>query len=350
MTASARATQAEIRSARTDNPEMGARELASQLGISEAELVAAACGATVRWIRPDIPTLLEGLAPVGNILSVASNPGATHRNAVSLDKVAVAKHSARLISDAFGLRIFPSVWVHAFAVQEREGSDMRRSLQFFDAHGDAVCKLYEQPSSDRAAFGRLEEALMAADQTPGIAVAARAPRKAGRPAAVPVSELRARWSAMKGVHQLSGILSSLSIGRRQALQAIGRDYAWPLERKTLLSMIRTVADKQIPIKCFVSNEGCVQSYTGLLQNAETSGEWLDLTAPAFGLHLALDRVHDIWAVRKPNIAGHATSLEAYDEDGELIVVFYGERTADAQERDEWRTLIENMQAAPDAVH
>lgn len=54
----------EIRRAREDNPKMRERDLAAQLGISEAELVAAHCGHGAVRIEPRVSDLLTGLDAV----------------------------------------------------------------------------------------------------------------------------------------------------------------------------------------------------------------------------------------------------------------------------------------------
>ncbi|MBL4725347.1 MAG: hemin-degrading factor, partial [Rhizobiaceae bacterium] len=48
-------TAEDIRQARLDNPKKRERELARELGISEAEFVAAWCGVTVIRVSPDLP-------------------------------------------------------------------------------------------------------------------------------------------------------------------------------------------------------------------------------------------------------------------------------------------------------
>ncbi|MGB5802107.1 MAG: hemin-degrading factor, partial [Mesorhizobium sp.] len=48
----------EIRAARTNNPKTRERDLAGELGISEAELVAAYCGDGVLRLEPDANALL----------------------------------------------------------------------------------------------------------------------------------------------------------------------------------------------------------------------------------------------------------------------------------------------------
>ncbi|TIP53293.1 MAG: hemin-degrading factor, partial [Mesorhizobium sp.] len=55
----------EIRRAREDNPKMRERDLSAQLGISEAELVAAQCGISAVRVEPRVNDLLTGLEAVG---------------------------------------------------------------------------------------------------------------------------------------------------------------------------------------------------------------------------------------------------------------------------------------------
>ena len=47
-----------------------------------------------------------------------------------------------VLGEHIDLRIFPKVWAHGFAVEKRDGADIRRSLQFFDASGEAVHKVH----------------------------------------------------------------------------------------------------------------------------------------------------------------------------------------------------------------
>ena len=60
----------EIRRTRAENPKMRERDLAAQLGISEAELVAAHCGEGVTRVEPRVNDLLTGLEPVGEVMAL----------------------------------------------------------------------------------------------------------------------------------------------------------------------------------------------------------------------------------------------------------------------------------------
>ena len=62
------------------------------------------------------------------------------------------------------------------------------------------------------------------------------------------------------------------------------------------------------------------------------------------LHLRLDHIRELWAVRKPTRDGHVTSLEAYDADQEMVIQFFGKRREGEDERDDWRMIAENLPA------
>ncbi len=134
----------EIRRAREDNPKTRERDLAAELGISEAELVAAHCGDGVVRVEPRVNDLLTGLEAVGEVMALTRNESAVHEKIGIYDKVVTGNHNAMVLGENIDLRIFPKVWAHGFAVEKRDGGDIRRSLQFFDAAGEAVHKVHLQ--------------------------------------------------------------------------------------------------------------------------------------------------------------------------------------------------------------
>src|SRR5690606_2730444 len=99
----------------------------------EAQLVAAHCGEGVVRIAPDVTALLGGLEAVGEVMALTRNDSAVHEKIGVYDKCHPGAHAAMVLGDEIDLRIFPKVWAHGFAVEKRDGEEVRRSLQFFDA-------------------------------------------------------------------------------------------------------------------------------------------------------------------------------------------------------------------------
>ncbi|MER9443821.1 hemin-degrading factor [Mesorhizobium sp. M0340] len=338
----------EIRRARADNPKMRERDLAAQLGISEAELVAAHCGDGVVRVEPRVNDLLTGLEAVGEVMALTRNENAVHEKIGVYDKVVTGNHNAMVLGENIDLRIFPKVWAHGFAVEKRDGADIRRSLQFFDAAGEAMHKVHLRPASNLYAYQKLVAGLESPNQEPTVAISAGAADDEIEPAdnSASVEDLRDRWSQLTDVHQFFGMLKTLKLSRRQAVRMVGQDYAWLVEKDAVNAMFNHAAGGAIPIMCFVGNRGCIQIHSGPVASIKRMGPWLNVLDETFHLHLRTDHIDEVWAVRKPTKDGHVTSLEVYGADGKMIIQFFGKRHEGESEREDWRFLAENLPRIP----
>ncbi|GLQ38477.1 hemin-degrading factor [Rhizobium albus] len=340
MSAVSKPSAEAIRQARAANPSMRERDLAHQLAISEAEFVAAWCGDGVRRIEPDVGRLLAGIGAVGEVMALTRNEDAVHEKIGVYENMQAGAANAIVLGKDIDLRIFPKQWSHGFAVEKRDGTDVKRSLQFFDAAGDAVHKIHLRPASDVVAYEKLVDALQREGDEP-VAIVPRVPQQR-QPRAVGADAVRERWSAMTDPHQFFGLLRTLKLERLDAVDLVGPDFAWPLEGGVLQAMFDGAVAQQIPIMCFVGNRGCIQIHSGPITTVKPMGPWINVMDPTFHLHLRADRVCQLWAVRKPTKEGHVTSLEAYDARGELIIQFFGKRHEGEDERGDWRQLVETM--------
>lgn len=333
----------EIRRMRAENPKMRERDLAAQLGISEAELVAAHCGEGVTRVEPRVNDLLTGLEPVGEVMALTRNESAVHEKIGVYDKVVTGEHTAMALGENIDLRIFPKVWAHGFAVEKRDGDDIRHSLQFFDAAGEAVHKVHLRPSSNLYAYQKLVDQLVSPNQEPTVALTSLAEDDApGELSPQTVDDLRERWSKLTDVHQFFGMLRTLKLSRQQAVQMIGKDYAWKLDPEAVTAMFNAAAESAQPIMCFVGNRGCIQIHSGPVKSIKPMGPWINVLDETFHLHLRTDHITEAWAVRKPTKDGHVTSLEAYGADGKMIIQFFGKRHEGEVERADWRSLAESL--------
>ncbi len=338
----------EIRAARAENPKMRERDLAIQLGISEAELVAAHCGDAVRRIEPRVNDLLAGLEAVGEVMALTRNNSAVHEKIGVYDKVVTGNHNAMVLGHDIDLRIFPKVWAHGFAVEKQDGAEIRHSLQFFDDAGEAVHKVHLRAASNPGAYRQLVDSLVSNDQSPGVGLKGidAMPAADGKASA---RDLRERWSRMTDVHQFFGMLKALNLSRHKAVHMVGPDYAWQLDGEALSGLLLRTASAELPIMCFVGNRGCIQIHSGPVTTIKTIGPWLNVLDEKFNLHLRADHVRELWAVRKPTKDGHVTSIEAYGADKEMIIQFFGKRHEGEVERQDWRLLVESLTPATTSV-
>ena len=173
------------------------------------------------------------------------------------------------------------------------------------------------------------------------------------PAAVPVvtkepgvpasrEEMHAAWRALKDTHQFHGMLRKLNLHRLDALGMADSDLAWRLDLEGTAKMLHGAVAIGLPIMAFVGSPGCIQIHSGPIHNVSPMGPWINIFDDSFHLHLRLDQIVELWAVRKPTKDGHVTSVEAYAADRSLVIQFFGEREEGTDERRPWRDLAESL--------
>lgn len=321
---------------------MRERDFARIHAISEADLVAAEVGRTAIRLKPDLTLLLNGLTAVGEVMALTRNESAVHEKIGPYEKAVIGPMASMVLGEQIDLRIFPSKWAFGFAV-EKSGEDgaIRRSLQFFDAQGQAVHKVHARPASNLEAWSLLVSNLRHAEQVDTIVTTPLSPVPALGDAA-DVASLRDKWQAMTDTHQFFGLLQKLNLHRLNALEMVGEDLAWQLDFNAVEQMFIAVAGTDLPIMAFVGNHGCIQIHAGPVTNIKPMGPWINVMDDTFHLHLRLDHIASVWAVRKPTSDGHVTSVEVYDGNRELIIQFFGKRQEGTDERTDWRTAVEQL--------
>jgi putative hemin transport protein len=342
LTAEAIKTPAEIRRLRALHPQMRERDFARIHAISEGELVAAEVGRSAVRLRPDLDILLNGLGAVGEVMALTRNESAVHEKIGPYEKVVLGPMASMVLGAQIDLRIFPSRWAFGFAVEKTaEDGAIRRSLQFFDAQGQAVHKVHARPASNAEAWAVLVANLRHDEQSDAIALTPAAP-PAPLGEAADVASLRAAWQAMTDTHQFFGMIKRLNLHRLNAIEMVGEDLAWQLDAGAVEQMFSNVAGTDLPIMAFVGNPGCIQIHSGPITNVKPMGPWLNVMDETFHLHLRLDQIASVWAVRKPTSDGHVTSVEVYDANRELIIQFFGKRHEGEGEIAGWRTAVEKL--------
>ncbi|WP_183699156.1 ChuX/HutX family heme-like substrate-binding protein [Rhizobium sp. BK049] len=344
MTEQKRPAPAEIRAFRAENPKMRERDIAAQLKISEAALVAAETGISVTRIDGSAAKLLERVERLGEVMALSRNESAVHEKIGVFENIKSGAQAAIVLGENIDLRIFPNRWGRGFAVSKKDGEQERLSLQYFDKAGNAVHKVHLRPNSNIEAYHAIVAELKLEEQSQEF-VEAESSNAADETADVSRDELRDNWSKLTDTHEFFGMLKRLKIGRQAAVRTVGDDYAWKLDNTATAEMMHVSVKSGLPIMCFVANSGIVQIHSGPIFNVQTMGPWINIMDPTFHLHLRQDHIAETWAVRKPTKDGHVTSLEAYNAEGEMIIQFFGKRKEGTDERAEWREIMENLPRA-----
>lgn len=333
----------EIRSARAAEPGTRERDLAIKLGISEGEFTAAWEGEGVTRLSPDLDAILPRLASVGELMALTRNEHAVHEKIGVYENYTPRGRVAMFLGKAMDLRIFRAHWVHAFAVEKDTAKGVARSIQFFDAHGDAVHKIHFRHSSDLRAWQEIIDDVRMPENAriPGFAPhTERVP--APDPGEEKVEELRRRWAAIEDTHDFQGMIARLGFRRLQAIRSIGDRYAWRVADDAMEALLNIAANERVPLMVFVRNPGMLQIHSGLIANVRRTGDWLNVMDPDFHLHLRTTAIAECWALRRPSRDGDVLSVEAYDSSGDRILLVNGIWSAGQANRPDWQMLVNGL--------
>ncbi|NVO56326.1 hemin-degrading factor [Rhodobacteraceae bacterium B1Z28] len=332
-------TPSEIRAVRLENPKKRERDLADQLGISEAQLLAAHTGPDVVRISPNMDRLMPLMNQLGDVMALTRNESCVIEKVGVYDDYRGGPHAALIANHEIDLRMFPAHWVHGFAVTKKlEDGAERRSIQVFDAAGDAVHKIFLRDTSVIEEWDAIIEDLREPGQPDVLNVAPRTDVEPAKIDGTKTEQLRAEWDKITDTHQFLQMVRKLKLNRLGAYRMAGAPYVRPLAPQVVDTILHRAAETGLPIMVFVGNQGCIEIHTGPIKEVKQMGPWLNVLDPRFNLHLRSHRIAEVWQATKATRRGDAISVEAFDEHGALILQIFGV-LADPKAADEWNALV-----------
>ncbi|MEF9606308.1 hemin-degrading factor, partial [Paracoccus sp. PXZ] len=96
--------------------------------------------------------LIPQVQALGEVMALTRNRSCVIEKVGTYNDFHDGEHAAMTVDPEIDLRIFPRHWVHAFAVEQEAETGTRRSIQVFDAAGDAVHKVHLREGSDQTAW------------------------------------------------------------------------------------------------------------------------------------------------------------------------------------------------------
>lgn len=326
-------------------PRIRKRDLAAQLGISEAELLTLSPYSTVIRLSGDWKLLLPEIKRMGYVMALTRNEACVHERKGVYDNINFYGGPANMgvaVNPDIDLRFFMNEWVHALAVtMDRGKMGMLYSFQFFNGEGEAVHKVFSTEKSDIDVYHQLVAEYRAEDQSPLFPLPKKEETSTQKAMEkdIDVEAFQQEWLNLKDTHDFFGLLRKYGLGRTRALELAPLGHSQDVPVDFLKKVLQYCAAQAIPIMCFVHSKGCVQIHTGEVNELKELGQWYNILDPAFNLHLNMKMVKKAWIVKKPTVDGIVTSLELFDEDGELIVYFFGARKPGKPELEAWREAI-----------
>lgn len=342
MTDHAPMTAAQIRTSRSENPKTRDRDFAETLGLREVQLVAAYVGITATRIESHPDSLVPRLNGLGEVMALTRNTSCVIEKVGTYDNYRSGAHAAMVLTEALDLRFFPSHWVTAFAIEKPTDGGVRRSLQVFDAAGDAVHKIYLRDGSNLDHWHQLVSELAVSDQSQKQACDPRQPVEVAKGDVAKVDILRKEWRKMTDTHQFMRLTSKLKMNRLGAYRMAGAPFVRALDTDAVTQILTKTRDSGIEVMVFVGNRGCIEIHGGPIETLKPMGPWQNVLDSGFNLHLRADHVAEVWAVEKPTQRGMAISVEAFDAEGGLILQMFGRRTKNRDSRPEWDELVATL--------
>lgn len=302
------------------------REVAARSGSTEAALLGTQVGPGVVRLRTDWQLTLHRLGAVGPVISLTANRHATIESLVVYRNTATRGPAAQVSDGDTDLCLFLSEWHTGFALRDQGGLGPGRSLQFFDAGGGAVHKIFLRESSDVDAFDELVRRQASDHQSPTPERAAESGEPRSDPTTVPTtvpiavpaaaadpephSELRHVDESLPLVH---------SIDLTQDHRFAGPMWSQRVARASIRQVLETAIVSKVPLLIMVGNHGAIQNHAGPVGGLGEVDGWLTIRDSNFNLHLDEPGIESAWVVRKATPDGVVTSLELYDRAGEMIV-------------------------------
>lgn len=333
---------------REAEPALRIRDAARRLGVSEAALLATRVGTPVaaggvERLKGPWSDIIAAVPGLGDVMALTRNDSVVHERHGTYGELGLQGHVGLIVGEDIDLRIFFGPWAHGFAVAEETKAGLRQSLQFFDAQGNAVHKIYATNHTDAAAFAALVARFRNDDQSSDFAALPGKEPEAPRPdAEIDIASLREGWTNLRDTHDFFGLLRQHKVAREQAFRLAGPRFAQRLGNDAARRMLEAAAAQELPIMVFVGNHGMIQIHTGPVKKLVPTGPWFNVLDPLFNLHLREDAIASSWLVRKPSVDGTVTSVELFDTKGELIVSFFGKRKPGQPELEPWRDLAEAL--------
>jgi putative hemin transport protein len=330
-----------------------AKDAAESGGLSEGAAIAAHAGEhsyTLKAtpLRGPWMALLQGLEACGPVMALTRNTSTVHEKTGVYENLSGGPSMGLALGEDIDLRLFLDRWHAGFAVWEAAASSANppvQSLQFFDAHGLAVHKVFVRDTTDRMAFGLL--VARHAEPDARITFTPAPPRAAPlADAAIDKAALSAAWAAMTDTHQFFGLLRQHQAERQQALRLVEGRFTERADPAAVHRLLDEAAMDGTSIMVFVGSPGCIQIHSGPVRRIEPmatpAARWINVLDAGFNLHLREDLLAHAWIVEKPTADGTVTSVEAFDRDGELMAMFFGSRKPGQPELPAWRELVARL--------
>lgn len=318
-----------------------AREAAARMQLTEAQYVALGeADQPVHVLNQDLKTLLKQLVDAGELMALTRNDAVViehHGAYVALD---TSESSLEVFQDQWTLLLKLDRWRYGFLVNEAG----RISLQFYDAFGEAVHKVYVTEHTDKAAFFRIVEPFSREAQAEDWPSVQAQDHRAKRGAKLlDVEALRNDWRMLAHRDNAERVFELYKVTPPQAYVHFVED-ARRLQPSALKALLEGIAELALVCKMTLSNRGAVQNHIGNIHRLLETGPWFNVLDPKFNLHARINAFSEVWAISKPFGDGLEASVECFDTSGRrvLSIMPHPQTAYSRTQTNGWYNLLEGL--------
>jgi len=332
-------------------PKMRTRQIAEQIGVSEAELIASAVDGThIVRLNDDWEGIFQSLESLGQLMALTRNDAAVHEKTGVYRNVSFKGHAGLVLDENIDLRVFNQRWGSGFALPVENPRGVLHSLQFFDKEGHAVHKIYLTRNPDLEQYRRIVNRFKSNNQTAGITINESIKKEyVFELEEIETDAFLDAWAELQDTHDFYPMLRKFKVGRTHALEIAREKFSWKIKNHAVRHMLTLAAERKVPIMVFVRNSGMIQIHSGPVSKIRIMENWVNVLDSDFNLHLREDLITQSWIVEKPTGDGVVTSLEIFDAHGDQIATFFGARKPGKPELTSWREITRELKETEELV-
>ena len=266
--------------------------IAARLGVSELQLLMAACGPHVTRLACTSRALLSDLACLGPVQAITPSRQAEHEHRQLLEyrRLRLAGNRGLLQSGEYKLELNFDNWRYGFAVSRPVRGGIEQSLHFFDRRGHATHRIRLTAASDSLAYRMFVGAYHSSDQGPELRL----------PCEPPTAHNRAGTAdePVPGSGRAGGCQRTIS-------------------SSLVTELLRSLADLDLCVSFKLGNPGALHTWRGMVDSVRSEDGRLILQAAGYSLSLVEAQIA---GARLPC---RSNAVELYVAGGETLATLAG---------------------------
>ncbi|MEY4921788.1 MAG: hemin transport protein hemS [Pseudomonadota bacterium] len=335
-------------STRQQHPGKPLHDIALMMNVSEAELIYARVGQDAERLDLSASVLLSELETVGVTKSITRNDYAIHEHLGEYQNLRLHGHLGLILNPrALDLRLFFRQWGSVFSLREETPQGEQLSIHCFNLQGKVIHQIYCTAETNLQAWQQLVEKYRCENNTQLMLQPAE--EELTEDTLINNAVIDNEWRKMNDIHQFFMLLKRNKITRRQAFRAVSDDLAYQVDNRALRQILHAAQTSQNEVMIFVGNNGCMQIFTGVIEQLIVNQEkhtptpqWLSVLNSCFTLHLHENAIAESWVTRKPTKDGFISSLELLDIHGKHILQLFGQRSEGQPEQNQWHQQLTEL--------